>query len=111
MLKLGKNQDGGPGRLQPLVRHALFSPRRDSNPAAGLAPSTFLPGVLEPLLVGVCLLPLFVRRAGADQVHIGTEVFAARARSFADTVRGQAKIIRLERRGGLLVFLGEVSTP
>src|SRR5437868_2872360 len=45
-----------------------------------------LPGIFEPLLVVGRLLPPLVGRAGADQVHVGPEVFAARAGPVAGAV-------------------------
>src|SRR5262249_41828823 len=49
-----------------------------------------LPGFLEPLLIARGLLPAIVRRAGADQVHVGAEVLQA------GIVGPDAKILRPE---------------
>src|SRR5262249_41103835 len=68
-----------------------------------------LPGVLEPLLIVRRLLPLLVGRAGADQVHVGAEVFAVRAGAVAGAVRPEAEVLGRERLRGLVKPSKEVA--
>ena len=52
-----------------------------------------LPRFLEPLLILRRLLPAFVGRAGADQVHVGAEVLAVLSLRLAGTALGEAEIV------------------
>ena len=56
----------------------------------------FLSCLLPPLLIFRRLLPPFVSRSRADQVHVGAEVLAAGAGAVAGAVRAEAEFIGRE---------------
>src|SRR5262249_51158622 len=54
---------------------------------------------LQPLLICRRLLPAFVGRAGADQVHVGAQVLLVLAGAITGAAFGKAEIVRSDRFG------------
>src|SRR5262245_10539352 len=70
-----------------------------------------LSGVLEPLLILRRLLPPLVGRAGADQVHVGTEVLLVLPGAVAGAVGAQAEVVRRQLLRGSVRPGEDIAAP